>query len=94
MDMQFKLGEPAVAAAPVGRTRYRGPLALAFAASVAVSGGASLLYPAKSLTPTVMGLLLVVAELEAVFWTLCALSMVGTSALLWKDLGARRAPSL
>jgi MFS transporter, ACDE family, multidrug resistance protein len=45
MDMQFKLGEPAVAAPEIGETRYRGPLALAFAASVAVSGGASLLYP-------------------------------------------------
>ena len=43
--MQFKRGETAVAAPQVGRTRYRGPLALAFAASVAVSGGASLLYP-------------------------------------------------
>src|ERR1700722_18294064 len=45
MDMQFKLGEPAVAAPEIGRTRYRGALALAFATSVAVSGGASLLYP-------------------------------------------------
>jgi predicted MFS family arabinose efflux permease len=45
MDLQFKLGEPAVAAPEIGETRYRGPLALAFAASVAVSGGASLLYP-------------------------------------------------
>jgi MFS transporter, ACDE family, multidrug resistance protein len=45
MELQFKLGEPAVAAPEIGRTRYRGPLALAFAASVAVSGGASLLYP-------------------------------------------------
>jgi ACDE family multidrug resistance protein len=45
MDLQFKLGEPAVVAPEIGRTRHRGPLALAFAASVAVSGGASLLYP-------------------------------------------------
>jgi MFS transporter, ACDE family, multidrug resistance protein len=45
MDAQFKLGEPAVAAPEIGETSYRGPLALAFAASVAVSGGASLLYP-------------------------------------------------
>jgi len=45
MDLQFKLGDPAVAAPAFDRTRYRGPLALAFAASVAVSGGASLLYP-------------------------------------------------
>jgi ACDE family multidrug resistance protein len=45
MDAQFNLGEPAVAMPEIGRPRYRGPLALAFAASVAVSGGASLLYP-------------------------------------------------
>jgi ACDE family multidrug resistance protein len=45
VDRQFNLGEPAVAAPEIGETRYRGPLALAFAASVAVSGGASLLYP-------------------------------------------------
>ena len=45
MDLQFKLGDPAVAAPAFDRTRYRGPLALAFATSVAVSGGASLLYP-------------------------------------------------
>jgi ACDE family multidrug resistance protein len=45
MDAQSKLGEPASVAPEIGRTRYRGPLALAFAASVAVSGGASLLYP-------------------------------------------------
>ena len=45
MDTQFKLGEPAVAATQTSRPRYRGPLALAFATSVAVSGGASLLYP-------------------------------------------------
>jgi len=46
MDMQFKRSDPIVAAPEIGRTRQRGPLALAFAASVAVSGGASLLYPA------------------------------------------------
>jgi predicted MFS family arabinose efflux permease len=40
---------------------------------------------AKSLAPTLMGLLLVVAELEAVFWTLCGLSLLGTLALVWKD---------
>jgi predicted MFS family arabinose efflux permease len=44
---------------------------------------------AKSLAPTLMGLLLVVAELEAVFWTLCALSIVGTFALAWKDASSR-----
>jgi predicted MFS family arabinose efflux permease len=45
MDLQFKLGDPAVVAPAFDQTRYRGPLALAFATSVAVSGGASLLYP-------------------------------------------------
>jgi MFS transporter, ACDE family, multidrug resistance protein len=45
MDQQIKLGAPAVAGPETGRPRHRGPLALAFAASVAVSGGASLLYP-------------------------------------------------
>src|ERR1700693_3850331 len=44
MDLPFKLAEPAVAAPEIGRTRRRGALALAFAASVAVSGGGSLLY--------------------------------------------------
>jgi len=45
VDLQFNLDEPVIAAPQTGRTRQRGPLALAFATSVAVSGGASLLYP-------------------------------------------------
>jgi hypothetical protein len=40
---------------------------------------------AKSLAPSLMGLLLAVADLEAVFWTLCGLSLLGTLALTWKD---------
>jgi hypothetical protein len=36
---------------------------------------------AKSLAPASMGLLLVVADLEAVFWTLCASSIFGAVAL-------------
>jgi hypothetical protein len=30
-----------------------------------------------------MGLLILFADLEAVFWCLCALSAVGTLALMW-----------
>jgi ACDE family multidrug resistance protein len=37
---------------------------------------------AKSLAPTLMGLLLLLATLEAVFWCLCAASVVGTLALI------------
>jgi MFS family permease len=40
---------------------------------------------AKSLAPSLMGLLLAVADMEAVFWTLCGLSLLGTLALTWKD---------
>jgi ACDE family multidrug resistance protein len=36
---------------------------------------------AKSLAPTLMGLLLLVAEVEAVFWSLCVFSLVGGFAL-------------
>jgi hypothetical protein len=43
---------------------------------------------AKSLAPTLMGLLLIVANLEAVFWTLCALSIFGAFALIWEDTRA------
>jgi hypothetical protein len=35
-----------------------------------------------------MGLLLVVADLEAVFGTLCGLSILGTFALAWKEAAA------
>jgi hypothetical protein len=35
-----------------------------------------------------MGLLLVVANLEAVFATLCGLSILGTLALAWKEAAA------
>jgi MFS family permease len=38
---------------------------------------------AKSLAPTLMGLLLLVGPLEAVFWCLCAFSAAGTLALIW-----------
>jgi MFS family permease len=38
---------------------------------------------AKSLAPSLMGLLILFADLEAVFWCLCALSAVGTLALMW-----------
>ena len=41
---------------------------------------------AKSLAPSLMGFLLLVAPLEAVFWTLCAASVVGTLALIWVDV--------
>jgi MFS family permease len=42
---------------------------------------------AKSLAPTLMGLLLFIAPLEAVFWCLCAVSVVGTLALIWTGSG-------
>jgi hypothetical protein len=35
-----------------------------------------------------MGLLLVVADLEAVFWTLCGLNLLGFVALLWRNVTA------
>ncbi len=44
---------------------------------------------AKSLAPTLMGLLLLVAELEAVFWSLCAVSVVGALVLLLVDVKRR-----
>ncbi|MEA2936688.1 MAG: transporter, family, multidrug resistance protein [Alphaproteobacteria bacterium] len=40
---------------------------------------------AKSLAPALMGLLLLVADLDAVFWCLCAMSAAGTLALIWVD---------
>jgi hypothetical protein len=40
---------------------------------------------AKSLAPALMGLLLLVADLDAVFWCLCAMSAAGTLALIWAD---------
>jgi predicted MFS family arabinose efflux permease len=43
---------------------------------------------AKSLAPTLMGLLLAVADLEAVFGTLCGLSILGTFVLAWKEAAA------
>jgi len=39
-----------------------------------------------------MGLLLLVASLEAVFWSLCAFSTAGTAALMWAVARARPAP--
>ncbi len=44
---------------------------------------------AKSLAPTLMGLLLLVAELEAVFWSLCGVSVVGALLLILADMGRR-----
>lgn len=38
---------------------------------------------AKSLAPSLMGLLLLLATLEAVFWCLCAVSVVGTLGMIW-----------
>ena len=46
---------------------------------------------AKSLAPTLMGLLLLLATLEAVFWCLCAASVVGTLALIWASRRRDRA---
>lgn len=43
---------------------------------------------AKSLSPTLMGLLLLVADLEAVFWTLAGLSVIGTLALARASMSA------
>ena len=37
---------------------------------------------AKSLAPAALGVLLLVAPLEALFWTMCAMSVVGTLALI------------
>jgi ACDE family multidrug resistance protein len=40
---------------------------------------------AKSLSPTAIGLLLLVADIEIVFWSLCAMSIMGALALGWMD---------
>jgi ACDE family multidrug resistance protein len=42
---------------------------------------------AKSLAPSLMGLLILLAGLEAVFWCLCALSAAATLALAWLGVG-------
>ena len=42
---------------------------------------------AKSLAPTLMGLLLLAASLDVVFWTLCALSALGMLALIAMQRG-------
>lgn len=42
---------------------------------------------AKSIAPALMGLLLLVAELEAVFWFLCAISVVGVAVMLCAGRG-------
>lgn len=44
---------------------------------------------AKSLAPTLMGLLLLVAELEVVFWSLCAVGVAGALLLLLADVKHR-----
>jgi len=44
---------------------------------------------AKSLAPSLMGLLLLVAPLEAVFWSLCVVSAIGTLALIWAAPASR-----
>jgi hypothetical protein len=38
---------------------------------------------AKSLAPSLMGLLLLLAPLEAVFWSLCIASVVGMVGMMW-----------
>jgi hypothetical protein len=40
---------------------------------------------AKSLSPTAIGLLLLIADIEVVFWSLCGMSIVGALALAWMD---------
>jgi MFS family permease len=45
---------------------------------------------AKSLAPTLMGLLLLVAPLEAAFWSLCAVSAIATLALIGAAPGMSR----
>jgi MFS transporter, ACDE family, multidrug resistance protein len=45
---------------------------------------------AKSLAPTLLGLLLLVAEMEAVFWSLCAMSLLGALLLALADRRRRR----
>jgi MFS family permease len=40
---------------------------------------------AKSLAPAVMGLLLLVAELEVVFWFLCGVSVIGVLVMTAAD---------
>lgn len=37
---------------------------------------------AKSAAPALLGALLLVANLEALFWSMCAMSMLGTLALV------------
>jgi len=45
---------------------------------------------AKSLAPSLLGALLVVAELEMLFWVLCAMSAGATLALAWAGFGRGR----
>lgn len=45
---------------------------------------------AKSLAPSLLGALLLVAQLEALFWVLCAMSAVATLALVWVSVGRGR----
>jgi MFS family permease len=47
---------------------------------------------AKSLAPSLLGLLLLLASLEAVFWCLCAASVIGTVGMIWAG-GSNRPPS-
>jgi DHA2 family multidrug resistance protein-like MFS transporter len=49
---------------------------------------------AKSLAPSLMGLLLLVARLDVVFWCLAALSAVGMLALIAVALGRARAAAV
>lgn len=44
---------------------------------------------AKSLAPTLMGLLLLVAELETAFWSLCAMAVAGALLLAFADVRRR-----
>jgi MFS family permease len=45
---------------------------------------------AKSLAPSLLGALLLVADLEMLFWVLCAISAVATLALAWVGFGRGR----
>lgn len=48
---------------------------------------------AKSLAPTLMGLLLLAADLETVFWCLCGVSAVGTLILIGSGFVSRKLAS-
>jgi ACDE family multidrug resistance protein len=45
---------------------------------------------AKSLAPSLLGALLLVAQLEVLFWVLCAMSAMATLALAWAGFGRAR----